>query len=161
MSLLFPRSFFHERTSLGVKLRGSSPEDLERALFAAALADFCIRPSVASEEMTGKGQGSENETSNQKLVDESYVGLKEDRNSITGAEPPSQEKENDDRGEVGEGFGQVAARLALNGDHDRKEVERELHKVVLPPDFKLVLTGLGRVGNGAREIVKLLNIYQI
>lgn len=44
---------------------------------------------------------------------------------------------------------------------DRKEVEQELKKVVLPPDFKLVLTGFGRVGNGAREIVKLLPIQEV
>lgn len=44
---------------------------------------------------------------------------------------------------------------------DRKEVEAELKKVVLPPDFKLVLTGYGRVGNGAREIVKLLPIQEL
>ena len=44
---------------------------------------------------------------------------------------------------------------------DRKEVEAELKKVVLPPDFKLVLTGYGRVGNGAREIVKLLPIKEV
>jgi saccharopine dehydrogenase (NAD+, L-lysine forming) len=44
---------------------------------------------------------------------------------------------------------------------DRKEVEEELKKVILPTDFKLVLTGLGRVGNGAREIVKLLNIKEV
>jgi hypothetical protein len=45
--------------------------------------------------------------------------------------------------------------------HDRKEVEAELKKVVLPADFKLVLTGYGRVGNGAREIVKLLPIKEV
>jgi hypothetical protein len=44
---------------------------------------------------------------------------------------------------------------------DRKEVEQELKKVILPTDFKLVLTGFGRVGNGAREIVKLLPIREV
>lgn len=44
---------------------------------------------------------------------------------------------------------------------NRKEVEQELKKVILPTDFKLVLTGFGRVGNGAREIVKLLPIQEV
>jgi len=44
---------------------------------------------------------------------------------------------------------------------DRKEVEQELKKVILPADFKVVLTGFGRVGNGAREIIKLLPIREV
>ena len=44
---------------------------------------------------------------------------------------------------------------------DRKEVEQELKKVILPTDFKLVLTGFGRVGNGAREIVQLLPLKEV
>lgn len=44
---------------------------------------------------------------------------------------------------------------------DRKEVERELKKVVLPPDTKIVLTGYGRVGHGAREILDLLPIKEV
>ena len=44
---------------------------------------------------------------------------------------------------------------------DRKEVEQELKKVDLPSDFRLVLTGFGRVGHGAREIIDLLPITEV
>src|SRR5690554_2149323 len=44
---------------------------------------------------------------------------------------------------------------------DRKEVEEELKKVKLHPDFKLVMTGVGRVGMGAREIIDQLGIQQV
>jgi alanine dehydrogenase len=44
---------------------------------------------------------------------------------------------------------------------DRKEMEGELSKVKLPKDTKIVLTGYGRVGNGAREIMDLLPIKEV
>jgi hypothetical protein len=44
---------------------------------------------------------------------------------------------------------------------DRKEVEQELKKVDLPADFRVVLTGFGRVGHGAREIIDLLPITEV
>ncbi len=44
---------------------------------------------------------------------------------------------------------------------DRKEVEEELKKVSLPSNMKLVLTGFGRVGRGAREILDLLSIKEV
>lgn len=44
---------------------------------------------------------------------------------------------------------------------DRKEMEAELSKVNLPADFKVVLTGFGRVGHGAREIIDLLPIMEV
>ena len=44
---------------------------------------------------------------------------------------------------------------------DRKEVEQELKKVKLPSDAKIVLTGFGRVGHGAREILDLLPVTEI
>lgn len=44
---------------------------------------------------------------------------------------------------------------------DRKELEAELKKVNLPKDTKFVLTGKGRVGNGALEILKLIDIERI
>ncbi len=44
---------------------------------------------------------------------------------------------------------------------DRKEVESELQKVVLPKDTRIVLTGYGRVGHGAREILDLLPIKEV
>jgi alanine dehydrogenase len=45
--------------------------------------------------------------------------------------------------------------------HDRKEVEAELKKVTLPNDFRVVLTGFGRVGHGAAEIMRLLPVKEI
>ncbi|MBI1267353.1 MAG: alanine dehydrogenase [Cryomorphaceae bacterium] len=45
--------------------------------------------------------------------------------------------------------------------HDRSELENELKKVTLPADFKIVVTGFGRVGHGAREILALLPIKEI
>jgi len=50
---------------------------------------------------------------------------------------------------------------AANKCADRKEVEEELKKVVLPDDTKIVLTGFGRVGHGAREILDLLPIKEV
>lgn len=48
-----------------------------------------------------------------------------------------------------------------NECEDRKEVEQELKKVDLPADFRVVLTGFGRVGHGAREIIDLLPITEV
>ena len=45
--------------------------------------------------------------------------------------------------------------------HDRKEVEEEMKKIVLPTNFKVVLTGFGRVGHGAKEIIDLLPIKEV
>ncbi len=44
---------------------------------------------------------------------------------------------------------------------DRKEVEEELKKVVLPQNFRIILTGFGRVGHGAQEIIDLLPIKEV
>lgn len=44
---------------------------------------------------------------------------------------------------------------------DRVEMENELKKVILPADTRIVLTGFGRVGNGAREIMKLVPITEV
>ncbi|HLU87006.1 MAG TPA: NAD(P)-dependent oxidoreductase [Taishania sp.] len=44
---------------------------------------------------------------------------------------------------------------------DRVEMEGELSKVVLPNNLRIVLTGWGRVGNGAREIMNLLPIKEV
>lgn len=44
---------------------------------------------------------------------------------------------------------------------NRIELEEELKKVVLPPNTKIVLTGFGRVGYGAREIFDLLPIMEV
>jgi hypothetical protein len=45
--------------------------------------------------------------------------------------------------------------------HDRKEVEEELKKVVLPNNFRVVMTGFGRVGHGAKEIIDILPIKEV
>jgi hypothetical protein len=45
--------------------------------------------------------------------------------------------------------------------HDRKEVEEELKKVVLPKNFRCLVTGFGRVGHGAKEIIDLLPIKEV
>ncbi len=44
---------------------------------------------------------------------------------------------------------------------DRIEMEEELTKIKLPNDFKLVMTGDGRVANGALEILKKLGIKRV
>ncbi|MEJ6777810.1 MAG: NAD(P)-dependent oxidoreductase [Crocinitomicaceae bacterium] len=50
---------------------------------------------------------------------------------------------------------------AANKCADRKEVEEELKKVILPQNTKIILTGFGRVGHGAREILELLPIKEV
>lgn len=45
--------------------------------------------------------------------------------------------------------------------HNRVEMEAELTKVQLPKNTKVVLTGFGRVGHGAREIMALLPIREV
>jgi len=45
--------------------------------------------------------------------------------------------------------------------HDRIEMEGQLSKIDLPSNFKMVMSGHGRVGKGAREIVKLLDIKEV
>ncbi len=44
---------------------------------------------------------------------------------------------------------------------DRSELEHELHKVTLPPNTRILLTGRGRVGKGAVEILDQLNIKPV
>ena len=44
---------------------------------------------------------------------------------------------------------------------DRKEMEAEMLKIQLPSDLKIVLTGGGRVGHGAREIIDILPIKEV
>lgn len=50
---------------------------------------------------------------------------------------------------------------AANLCDNRVEVEEELKKVQLPKNAKIVLTGFGRVGHGAREIMDLLPIREV
>jgi alanine dehydrogenase len=61
-------------------------------------------------------------------------------------------------------YGLKSGRYSMKPAHeceDRKEVEQELKKVDLPTDFRVVLTGFGRVGHGAREIIDLLPITEV
>ena len=48
-----------------------------------------------------------------------------------------------------------------NQCEDRKEMEAEIKKINLPKDTKIVATGFGRVGYGAREIFKLIGLKEI
>ena len=62
------------------------------------------------------------------------------------------------------GWGELSSDFTLKPTHtchDRKELEEQLKKVKLPADFKMVMTGGGRVGKGAREIIDLLDIKQV
>lgn len=44
---------------------------------------------------------------------------------------------------------------------DRVEMEAELSKIKLPNNAKIVLTGFGRVGHGAREILAKMNLKEV
>ena len=44
---------------------------------------------------------------------------------------------------------------------NRNEVEEELKKVILPNNFRCLITGFGRVGHGAKEIIDLLPIKEV
>jgi saccharopine dehydrogenase (NAD+, L-lysine-forming) len=61
-------------------------------------------------------------------------------------------------------LGMKSGAFSLKPAHEcinRKELERELSKVVLPKDYRIVLTGFGRVGHGAREVIDLLPIKEV
>ncbi|NQX92660.1 MAG: alanine dehydrogenase [Flavobacteriales bacterium] len=44
---------------------------------------------------------------------------------------------------------------------DRKEMEAQLDEISLPANTKIVLTGFGRVGHGAREILHRMNLREV
>lgn len=44
---------------------------------------------------------------------------------------------------------------------DRKELEQQLASITLPSNMRIVVTGFGRVGHGAEEILKLLPIRRV
>lgn len=48
-----------------------------------------------------------------------------------------------------------------NECYDRKELELELKKVVLPETYKIVVTGAGRVGTGCLEILNTLGLHHV
>jgi alanine dehydrogenase len=50
---------------------------------------------------------------------------------------------------------------AANLCEDRVEMEGELDKIALPKDYKIVLTGLGRVAGGAKEILAAMNVREV
>ncbi len=61
-------------------------------------------------------------------------------------------------------YGLKSGRFQLKRAHeceDRVEMEAELSKVKLPDDFKMVLTGTGRVGGGAVEIIDKLKLKEV
>lgn len=51
--------------------------------------------------------------------------------------------------------------LKASDCHNRLEMEEEMKKITLPKDTKIVLTGFGRVGYGAREIMDQLPITEV
>jgi hypothetical protein len=61
-------------------------------------------------------------------------------------------------------YGRKSGRYTLKPAHkcfDRSEVEQELKRVDLPKNFKLVLTGSGRVGGGALEMLEHVAIAKV
>ncbi len=48
-----------------------------------------------------------------------------------------------------------------NQCEDRKEMEEELKKIILPSNTKIVATGYGRVGYGAREIFEKIGLKEV
>lgn len=44
---------------------------------------------------------------------------------------------------------------------DRKEMDAELKKVILPPGYKIVVTGSGRVGGGCLEVLHTLGMKEV
>ena len=61
-------------------------------------------------------------------------------------------------------YGLKTATFNLKPAHtcfDRAEMQAQLNEVKLPNNFKMVLTGYGRVGLGAREVLTLLPITEV
>ncbi len=61
-------------------------------------------------------------------------------------------------------YGQSSNAFKLKPAHqcaDRKEMEGELVNVKLPDNFKLVITGNGRVGKGALEIIERVGLREV
>jgi len=62
------------------------------------------------------------------------------------------------------GYGLKTGRYSLKAAHeckDRAEMNAELKKLVLPNNFKIVITGRGRVSKGAVETLKAANIERV
>ena len=60
----------------------------------------------------------------------------------------------------GEKFGTFSLKPA-HECHDRQEMESLLKEIQVPSDFKMVMSGHGRVGQGAREIIDQLPIREV
>lgn len=61
-------------------------------------------------------------------------------------------------------YGKTTKRFNLKPAHlceDRVEMESELSNVILPSNFKIVITGTGRVGKGALEVIDKLKIKEV
>ncbi|NND94995.1 MAG: alanine dehydrogenase [Flavobacteriales bacterium] len=61
-------------------------------------------------------------------------------------------------------LGELHSSFTLKPAHacdDRMEMESYLSQVKLPKNFKLIMTGMGRVGRGAREIIDNLDIQEV
>lgn len=61
-------------------------------------------------------------------------------------------------------YGKKTGRYALKPAHqcaNRVELEQELNKIDLPKDFKMTITGAGRVAGGAMEIINAVGITKV
>lgn len=61
-------------------------------------------------------------------------------------------------------YGRKSGTYELKAAHeceDRADMEAQLDNVVLPKDFKIVITGHGRVGGGAMEIINKLGLKEV
>ncbi len=61
-------------------------------------------------------------------------------------------------------YGELSGKYSLKPAHechDRREIESELAKVILPIDLKICLSGAGKVAMGALEILSTLKITQV
>jgi len=61
-------------------------------------------------------------------------------------------------------YGKKTKKFDLKFAHllkDKTELEQELLKVILPDNFRIILTGEGRVAQGAKEILNLLSIEKV
>lgn len=48
-----------------------------------------------------------------------------------------------------------------NSCRDKKDMEAEFSKIKLPKDYKIILSGTGRVGKGAMEVLQQLNLKKV
>jgi saccharopine dehydrogenase (NAD+, L-lysine-forming) len=61
-------------------------------------------------------------------------------------------------------YGLMSGAYQIKAAHecvDRREVEQELAKVVFPSNFRIAITGAGKVAGGAKEILSALKVTQV